>query len=32
MQTQRITRKDGVKERYVPGVGATPVRCTFRVG
>jgi len=25
-------RADGVKGRYVPGVGATPVRCTCRVG
>lgn len=32
MQIQRITRKDGVKRRRVPGVGATPVRCTCRVG
>ncbi|HMH15313.1 MAG TPA: hypothetical protein VK578_19595 [Edaphobacter sp.] len=24
MQIQGVTRKDGVKGRYVPGVGATP--------
>jgi hypothetical protein len=24
MRIQRVTRKYGVKEKYVPGVGATP--------
>ena len=32
MRVQRVTRVDGVKGRYVAGVGATPVRCTYRVG
>jgi hypothetical protein len=32
MQVQRVTPKDGVEGRYVPGVGATPVLRTSRVG
>lgn len=32
MQTQRVTRVGGVRERYVPGVGATPALRTCRVG
>ncbi len=32
MRIQQVTRKDGVKGRYVPGVGATQVLRTFRVG
>jgi hypothetical protein len=32
MQIQQVTREGGVKRRYVPGVGATPVLRTSRVG
>ena len=32
MQIQHLTRADGVTGRYVPGVGATPVLRTSRVG
>jgi len=32
MKNQKPAQIDGVTERYVPGVGATPVLRTFRVG
>jgi hypothetical protein len=32
MRIQQVTQKDGVKGRCVPGVGATPVLRTSRVG
>jgi hypothetical protein len=32
MKNQKLAQIDGVTERYVPGVGATPVLRTFRVG
>ena len=32
MRIQRVTRRDGVKGRYVPGVGATPGLQPSRVG
>jgi hypothetical protein len=32
MPIERVTQVGWVRERYVPGVGATPVLHTYRVG
>jgi hypothetical protein len=32
MRIQQVTKSDGVRERCIAGVGATPVLRTFRVG
>jgi hypothetical protein len=32
MKNQKPAQIDGVRERYVPGAGATPVLRTYRVG
>lgn len=32
MKNQPSTQIAGVREKCMPGVGATPVRCTYRVG
>jgi hypothetical protein len=32
MRIQQVRRVDGVREGCVPGAGATPVRCTSRIG
>ena len=31
MRIQQVTKRDGVRERYIAGVGATPVLRTYRV-